>query len=273
MLIHDRGPTPAQTPGRQGWRVDRVVWHHTGGGSVAGALSWVTRPGSNVGYHYLVDENGVIFRVASENNTAWHAGNWTWNLRSIGICHPVNGGGVATRNASVALTRDICRRWGISPSVHTIVPHRAIVPTLCPGSLPMNDWIHLVAHGGEVTPPEPRWKESSMILRDRSNGAMWLVDASGRRHLTPGEAHGWLAGGAPSVDVDPGTINDIPPSGQLTLLADESTGAIYVVDALGKRHIQPPEFRALQDTNMARVIRVASSVVAGIPDMAATLQP
>lgn len=165
MEIDASRSSPAQTPGRQGWRVDRVVWHHTGGGSVAGALNWVTRPGADAGYHYLVDEGGRIFRVTPEGNTSWHAGNWQMNLRSIGICHPVNGGGEATRRASVALTADICRRFGFPADGNHILPHRAIVPTACPGSLPMAEWISLVASGLTPRPPLEEGEEEEVSLQ------------------------------------------------------------------------------------------------------------
>ncbi|MBO0706749.1 MAG: N-acetylmuramoyl-L-alanine amidase [Candidatus Dormibacteraeota bacterium] len=153
MQIDTSHTSPNQTPGRQGVRVDRIVWHHTGGGSVAAAISWVTRPESQVSYHYLVDEAGRIFRVVPEQNTSWHAGTWAMNLRSIGICHPVDGGGAPTRDSSVALARDICRRFGIPADGGHIIPHRAVVATACPGALPVAQWIALVAGGGEEPAP------------------------------------------------------------------------------------------------------------------------
>ncbi|MBO0702045.1 MAG: N-acetylmuramoyl-L-alanine amidase [Actinobacteria bacterium] len=173
MQIDTSHTSPAQTPGRQGVRVDRIVWHHTGGGSVAGALNFVTRPGSQVSYHYLVDEAGRIFRVVPEQNTSWHAGTWAMNLRSIGICHPVDGGGTATRLASVALTADICRRFAIPVDGNHILPHRAIVPTACPGSLPMAEWIADVAREGVTGPPQEDEEDevSLQIIGTREDGA------------------------------------------------------------------------------------------------------
>ena len=167
LIIHDRGPSPARTPGRQGVRVDRIVWHHIGAiGTVAGALSWVIRPGSQESYHYLIDEGGTIFRVVNEGDTSWHAGNWSMNLRSIGISHPPNGGGEATRRSSVALAQDICRRYGLAANGTTIIPHRAVVPTACPGSLPMAEWIAQVAGQAPQPEPEPsREVESTMKQR------------------------------------------------------------------------------------------------------------
>ncbi|MBO0727605.1 MAG: N-acetylmuramoyl-L-alanine amidase [Acidimicrobiaceae bacterium] len=172
MQIDTSHTSPNQTPGRQGVRVDRIVWHHTGGGSVAGAINWVVRPESQVSYHYLVDESGRIFRVVPEQNTSWHAGNWTMNLRSIGICHPVNGGGAATRQSSVALARDICRRFGIPPDGGHIIPHRAVVPTACPGALPMAEWIALVA-APEPAPP-------GLPLHSGGNGMIAILSSPTR---------------------------------------------------------------------------------------------
>jgi hypothetical protein len=89
-----------------------------------------------------VGDDGQVAQYVPERDTAWHAGNWLANLETIGIehsgFHPLEGFWSPTEAqflASAQLAADICRRWGITPSSSTIVPHSSInlAKPLCPG--------------------------------------------------------------------------------------------------------------------------------------------
>lgn len=130
------------TVGRQGNRVELLVIHLMDG-SQEGTAAWFANPRANASAHFGVSAKGDLDQYVSEADTAWHAGRWSVNVRSIGIEHegrqvqgqarwrPTN----AQFQASVALAAELCRRYSIGPGAATIVPHSAISPRkpLCPG--------------------------------------------------------------------------------------------------------------------------------------------
>jgi hypothetical protein len=61
---------------------------HTTQGSYAGSISWFQNPASNVSAHYVIrSSDGQVTQTVREEDVAWHAGNWSYNLQSIGIEH------------------------------------------------------------------------------------------------------------------------------------------------------------------------------------------
>lgn len=116
--------------GREGLEPDRIVLHHWGadGQSHDGVVDFFTRgPGSGTSAHYVVSA-GRITQICHDYDTAYHAGNWQINLRSIGIeCRPE-----ATEEdlRTVAeLVRRIRSEWGPLP----LTVHSDYYPTACPG--------------------------------------------------------------------------------------------------------------------------------------------
>ncbi len=71
--------------------VSMIVIHYTGMCDAASALDRLTDPTSKVSSHYLIAEDGQIYRLVSETKRAWHAGKAHWrgiddvNSASIGI--------------------------------------------------------------------------------------------------------------------------------------------------------------------------------------------
>ena len=70
---------------------DMVVLHYTGMPTGAEALARLRDPDAKVSAHYLIEEDGQLFRLVDEARRAWHAGVAFWkgerdiNARSIGI--------------------------------------------------------------------------------------------------------------------------------------------------------------------------------------------
>jgi NADH:ubiquinone oxidoreductase subunit 3 (subunit A) len=70
---------------------DMLVLHYTGMESGEAALARLCDPEARVSSHYLVEEDGRIFRLVPEERRAWHAGVSVWkgeegvNHASIGI--------------------------------------------------------------------------------------------------------------------------------------------------------------------------------------------
>ncbi len=130
--------------GRAGERVGLVVVHVTQG-SKAATARWFASPAAGVSAHYLVTQEGEVWRFVREEDTAFHAGVYAVNLRSVGIEHEGVGADYRPNEtqlaASAALARAICTRWGLEPGDRTIRPHRAFRATLCPADFPMKVYI------------------------------------------------------------------------------------------------------------------------------------
>lgn len=88
MNIIDRLSPNFDARGRE---VDTVVLHYTGMKTGAEALARLCDPAARVSAHYVVEEDGQVFRLVDEDDRAWHAGVSSWkgeadvNARSIGI--------------------------------------------------------------------------------------------------------------------------------------------------------------------------------------------
>ncbi|MEU7897983.1 N-acetylmuramoyl-L-alanine amidase [Nonomuraea sp. NPDC049152] len=110
------------------YAIDRVVIHVTQG-SYAGSISWFQNPSAQVSAHYVIrSSDGAITQMVREKDVAWHAGNWSYNTRSVGIEHEgfVNDASWFTDamyRASAALTRNICDKYGIPKDRSHIIGH------------------------------------------------------------------------------------------------------------------------------------------------------
>lgn len=94
--------------------------------------------------HYQVDQYGKTCQYVYDSNTAWHAGNWPENQKSIGIEHANYGGNGnlakftdATLKSGAKLVAGLCVKFGLgSPEwMINVFPHNHFKSTSCPGSL------------------------------------------------------------------------------------------------------------------------------------------
>jgi N-acetylmuramoyl-L-alanine amidase len=82
---------PSPNHDERGGRVDMLILHYTGMQTAQMALDRLRDPEARVSAHYVVDEDGTVFRLVPEDRCAWHAGVSHWrgnaglNGRSIGI--------------------------------------------------------------------------------------------------------------------------------------------------------------------------------------------
>ncbi|MER7506330.1 N-acetylmuramoyl-L-alanine amidase [Nonomuraea pusilla] len=113
------------------YAIDRVVIHVTQG-SYAGTISWFQNPSAQVSAHYVVkSSSGAITQMVREKDIAWHAGNWTYNTRSIGIEHEGYVSDAswftdAMYRSSAALTKAICDKYGIPKDRSHIIGHNEV---------------------------------------------------------------------------------------------------------------------------------------------------
>ncbi|MEQ1931870.1 MAG: N-acetylmuramoyl-L-alanine amidase [Parvularculaceae bacterium] len=71
--------------------VDAVILHYTGMQTGEEALTRLCDAAAKVSAHYVIEEDGRLFRLVAEDMRAWHAGISSWrgegdiNARSIGV--------------------------------------------------------------------------------------------------------------------------------------------------------------------------------------------
>ena len=119
------------TTGRDGADIKYIVIHHwgnTGGSAKNIVTNWFCR-NAPTSAHYVV-EDGTVYYIVSESDTAWHTGKWWYNTHSIGLeCRTeCTEGDIRT---TAELVADIWKRLGRKVPV---IGHKDIVSTACPGS-------------------------------------------------------------------------------------------------------------------------------------------
>lgn len=84
-------PSPNHDARPAGVPIDMLILHYTGMRSGQAAIDRLRDPQARVSSHYVVEEDGAVFRLVPEDRRAWHAGVSWWrghaelNARSIGI--------------------------------------------------------------------------------------------------------------------------------------------------------------------------------------------
>jgi N-acetylmuramoyl-L-alanine amidase len=110
------------------------------------ALAIFQDPNRKVSSHYVVRSgDGHIAQTVREKNIGWHAGNWDYNTRSVGIEHEgwVDQPQWFTDQlyaASAALTRTICNRYGIPKDRSHIIGHIEVPGSTHTDPGPYWDW-------------------------------------------------------------------------------------------------------------------------------------
>jgi hypothetical protein len=124
--------------GRGAKQIDLVVIH-IAQGSYSGTISWFKDRRSNVTAHYVVGNRGKVAQCVRNEDIAWHAGNWAYNKRSIGIEHSgyasSPGAFRGKYRTSAKLSAYLSRRYNIPVDRNHFVLHRNVPggTKRCPG--------------------------------------------------------------------------------------------------------------------------------------------
>ncbi|MFD9125961.1 N-acetylmuramoyl-L-alanine amidase [Kitasatospora sp. NPDC059571] len=114
-----------------GDKIEYIVIHDTEGG-FDGSIATFQKPATQASAHYIIrSSDGHVTQLVNTKNMAWHAGNKTVNMHSIGIEH--EGYAFPSNNAtwyseqlyqsSAALTRYLADRFGVPLDRQHIIGH------------------------------------------------------------------------------------------------------------------------------------------------------
>lgn len=134
--------SPNYTPNRYGHTISKIILH-TMVGSTGAANGRFQQSSQQASAHYGVSLDGTIVQWVRDTDAAWHAGNFTVNLDSIGIEHEDGGDYNGPRTpqlyqSSIALVRELIGKYGIQRN--QIYRHQQVsdLPTACPDALNTN---------------------------------------------------------------------------------------------------------------------------------------
>lgn len=156
ITVIDR-PSPNRDE-RGGLPVSILMLHYTGMKSGRAALQRLCDPEARVSSHYLVEEDGTIYRLVPEELRAWHAGKGSWrglgdiNARSIGIeiVNPGHEWGYRAfpppqMKALATLCRAIVGRHAIAP--FDVIGHSDSAPDRKTDPGELFDWSFIAGRG------------------------------------------------------------------------------------------------------------------------------
>lgn len=165
MIVRERA-SPNHDPRPAGSPIDTLVLHYTGMRTAAEAIDRLCDPVARVSAHYVIEEDGTVWRLVEEGRRAWHAGVSFWqgieslNGVSIGIelVNPGHEWGYrafpeAQMVALEALGREVLSRHPIPRD--RVVGHSDVAPLRKQDPGELFDWPRLARAGIGLWPTEP----------------------------------------------------------------------------------------------------------------------
>lgn len=200
-------PSPNWDARPDGMPIDMLILHYTGMQSAQAALDRLRDPVARVSSHYVVDEDGAIWRLVAESHRAWHAGVSHWrghtalNDRSVGveIANPGHEWGYRCFPAlQMAAVCELCLAiLGRHPiPARNVVGHSDVAPDRKQDPGELFDWPGLAANGVGLWPASA---EATGLVGDVSDalGAIGYSDGelsvtlrAFQRHWLPGSVTG-----------------------------------------------------------------------------------
>ncbi|MCH2038995.1 MAG: N-acetylmuramoyl-L-alanine amidase [Rickettsiales bacterium] len=132
-------PSPNFNQRPEGCQIEMLILHYTGMRTMQDALSRMCDPEAEVSAHYMIDEDGTIYRLVADADRAWHAGLSYWRGRerlndvSIGIeiVNPGHEFGYrpfpsAQMDAVLSLSQSLMKQHHIDP--FNVIGHSDIAP-------------------------------------------------------------------------------------------------------------------------------------------------
>lgn len=199
-------PSPNHDSRPEGAQVDTLVLHYTGMRSGSEAVARLRDPAATVSAHYVVEEDGRVFRLVPEDRRARHAGASFWrsatalNATSVGI-EVVNPGHEHGYRPFPVLqmvaVADLCleilaRHPGILPG--NVVAHSDIAPDRKQDPGELFDWQGLASLGIGLWPKDgpPEGDPAALLTRIgyRTDLPLPVLVTAFQRHWRPERVDG-----------------------------------------------------------------------------------
>lgn len=157
-----------------------------------GSISTLQNPARQASAHYVISGSDVA-QLVSENDSAWHCGNYWYNRRSLSIelCGTTaNPPSTETLDTCAKLLADMSKRHlGGAKLVHgeNIIYHREVYATSCPSTANVDYAVaqanKILGYGGEDYPSG--WQQDGECRYWYANGRRHMADGLGedRRRL------------------------------------------------------------------------------------------
>ena len=245
---------PTQTnywEGRNGASINYIVIHYTDI-SYERTLRAFNNLASDVSAHYVIRGDGHIAQIVHEADTAWHSGNYWYNLESIGIeleldrvTNPVFT--AEEYYAAAALVCAISARQGIPLDREHVIGHNEVPGSTHTDPGPTWDWPHFMWLTSLCAPPtsttvhatfvsETPYPEISVndaalvsvVLRNTGSTAWRKGTAQEARIGIPGNSQdlAFLADGWPTPERPAAQQEDIVPPGETATVSFRVKGAL-----------------------------------------------
>jgi N-acetyl-anhydromuramyl-L-alanine amidase AmpD len=165
--------THAQRSARQ----VRFIVIHVTEGTYVGSVAWLRDPRAHASANFVVSREGHVTELVPIHDIAWHAGNWAYNVRSVGI----ENTGYVDDPAGFPL-----REYKATARLAATIARRSLIPI---------DRRHIIGHsdvpdpddplqGGGIdghTDPGPHWKWGLFMRLVRDDA--FPARAFKRRHV------------------------------------------------------------------------------------------
>jgi N-acetyl-anhydromuramyl-L-alanine amidase AmpD len=115
----------------------RFIVIHVSEGSFPGTVAWLQNPRAHSSANFVVGREGEVQQLVPLHDIAWHAGNWAYNVRSVGI-------------ENVGFTDDpagfTTREYRATARIAAVIARRSVIPI---------DRHHIIGHNEVPDPNDP----------------------------------------------------------------------------------------------------------------------
>lgn len=172
---------------RYGAKIDRIVIHWFGIGTLESANNRFQIPAEKSSAHYGISK-GRIWQWVKEENAAWHSGKWLMNRRSVGIEHDATLDHDLSEKDYVLsgeLVAQLAKFYNIPLNREHIRKHSEVKATRCPGTIDI-DKIIKTARGSSMT----NVKRARYRFDGEEQWGWFLPDTTPDAHVSHGKNYG-----------------------------------------------------------------------------------
>lgn len=156
--------------------INSIVVHDTEG-NLESVLEAFQNPAFYASSHYVIAPDGTVYQMVQNKNIAWHAGNWWYNMHSIGIEHVGHAATGSTDytpamyKSSAKLVKWLADKYDVPEGRQHVPGHDNIPPTTTAALADMHydpgpywNWQKYMSLAGAPTLPTSGLKSSMVTV-------------------------------------------------------------------------------------------------------------